>query len=163
MTKDSLSATMEDYLKTIFTLESNKKYVRVRDIALKLNVRFPTVTSMLRNLAERNLVSHEKYEHVELTSEGKRIANEIYNRHTTLRKFLMEILRVDEITAEKDACEMEHAVSPVTLERLIVLMGFLEDCSHQRAEAEKNKEQYFDHIEPRLSCVDKMRSIDELR
>jgi len=83
----TLSSTMEDYLETIFNLEKNKKIVRVKDIAQKMDVKLPTVTSMLNNLVERGLINHEKYEYVELTREGKRIAKDVYRRHVIFFDF----------------------------------------------------------------------------
>ena len=158
MPKVALSATMEDYLKAILTLEMLNKYVRVRDIAQKMNVRVPTVTSMMNTLAARNLVSHEKYEHVELTGEGKRIAREILERHMTLRKFLVEMLRVDEKTAEADACEMEHAVSTHTLARLISFMEIIKNCSRRKG---GNVENTKEHAHDFVDCLEKMKRIKE--
>ena len=63
----ALSSTIEDYLETILNLEKDKKIVRVKGIALKMNVKMPTFTSMLNNLVERGLINHEKHEYVELT------------------------------------------------------------------------------------------------
>ncbi|MEA1970928.1 MAG: metal-dependent transcriptional regulator, partial [Thermodesulfobacteriota bacterium] len=88
----ALSSTIEDYLETILNLEKNKKIVRVKDIAHKMEVKLPTVTSMLNNLVERGLINHEKYEYVELTKEGKRLAKDVYRRHVIFRDFLTGIL-----------------------------------------------------------------------
>ncbi len=119
MPEKELSSTMEDYLETIFNLEKSKKVVRVKDIAKEMEVKLPTVTSMMNTLSQRGLVNHEKYEYVELTAKGKRIAKDVYRRHVILRDFLTDILNIDKETAEEDACKMEHAVSPVTLERVV--------------------------------------------
>lgn len=128
MGKKKLSSTMEDYLEAIFNLEKSKKAVRVRDIAKEMLVKLPTVTSMMGTLAQRGLINHEKYEYVELTKKGRRIAKDVYRRHVILRDFLIDILNIDEETAEEDACKMEHAVSPVTLKRVVKFMEFVENC-----------------------------------
>jgi DtxR family Mn-dependent transcriptional regulator len=128
MGKKKLSSTMEDYLEAIFNLEKSKKAVRVRDIAKEMLVKLPTVTSMMGTLAQRGLINHEKYEYVELTKKGRRIAKDVYRRHVILRDFLIDILNIDKETAEEDACKMEHAVSPVTLERVVKFMEFVENC-----------------------------------
>lgn len=128
MGKKKLSSTMEDYLEAIFNLEKSKKAVRVRDIAKEMLVKLPTVTSMMGTLAQRGLINHEKYEYVELTKKGRRIAKGVYRRHVILRDFLIDILNIDEETAEEDACKMEHAVSPVTLKRVVKFMEFVENC-----------------------------------
>ncbi|MGB9595614.1 MAG: metal-dependent transcriptional regulator [Candidatus Poribacteria bacterium] len=126
-----LTNSMEDYLEAISTLGQKKKYVRVKDIAKEMKVKMPSVTSALKVLAEKNLVHHEKYEYVELTEQGLAIANEIKNRHNLIVKFLTEVLKVDPDIADKDACGIEHSVSPVTVERLIKLVESMETCKNE--------------------------------
>ena len=122
MLNETLSNSMEDYLEAISTLNQKKNYVRVKDIAKEMKVRMPSVTGALKTLTERNLVRHEKYEYVELTEEGTKIAEEIKRRHNLISKFLTHILKIDPEIAEKDACKIEHSVSPITVERLIKLV-----------------------------------------
>ena len=74
------------------------------------------------------MVHYEKYEYVELTIAGKNVGKEMRRRHTILQKFLIEILNVDAATADEDACKMEHALSPETLESLTDFIAFIQDC-----------------------------------
>jgi len=122
MLNETLSNSMEDYLEAISTLKQKKDYVRVKDIAKEMKVRMPSVTGALKALTDRNLVRHEKYEYVELTEDGIKIADEIKRRHDLISKFLTHILKIDPEIAEKDACKIEHSVSPITVERLIKLV-----------------------------------------
>ena len=122
MLNEILSNSMEDYLEAISTLNQKKNYVRVKDIAKEMKVRMPSVTGALKALTDRNLVRHEKYEYVELTEDGIKIADEIKRRHDLISKFLTHILKIDPEIAEKDACKIEHSVSPITVERLIKLV-----------------------------------------
>jgi len=85
--KDSLTATMEDYLKVIYHLSKEKRAVRVKDIAKKLGVKMPSVTSMLRTLGEKGMIDYEKYEYLELNTKGLDIAKEIDRRHHTIKNF----------------------------------------------------------------------------
>lgn len=123
-----LTSVMEDYLEAIFDLDQDKKFVRVRDIAKKMDVKMPSVTSMLKTLNERNLVNYEKYEYVELTEQGADIGREIRQRHEIIRKFLIEILKIDFETADEDACRIEHTLSPLTLDSLSDFMEFIQIC-----------------------------------
>ena len=122
----ALTPTMEDYLETIIALESKKKAVRVKDIAEALEVKMSSVTSAIGKLAEKELVNHEKYGYVELTPTGQKVASDIRRRHETLFRFLSETLNIDSEIAEKDACKMEHGISPTTLERLVKFIQFVE-------------------------------------
>ncbi len=134
MTEKSFSPTVEDYLEVIFNLEKDRKAVRVKDIARGMNVKLPTVTSMLATLIQKEMVRHEKYEYVELTEKGLEVAREVDRRHGILRSFLTGILKVDAGQAEKDACKMEHAISAATLEKLVQFMEFIEICPRGGAE-----------------------------
>lgn len=137
-----LTSVMEDYLETIFNLEIDKKVVRVKDIAGKLKVKMPSVTSMLKTLSERGLVNYEKYEYVLLTDEGTAIGREINRRHGLLFKFLTDVLQVDPAKAADEACRMEHVLSHDTMERLMFLMqATLEcpDCIGKTASLMKNR------------------------
>jgi len=124
----ALTPNMEDYLELIYNLEKEAKVVRVRDIARGMKVKMPSVTSMLNTLGEKQLVNHEKYEYVELTEKGAKVAAEIVHQHEVLFNFLTDILGIDQKIADEDACKMEHAVSPTTLKRLIQFMEFMEFC-----------------------------------
>ncbi|MBU2552355.1 MAG: metal-dependent transcriptional regulator [Proteobacteria bacterium] len=126
--KNILTPVMEDYLEAIYDIGLEKKVVRVRDIAEKMSVRMPTVTSMLKNLSGRELVEYEKYEHVELSARGKKVAKEMHRRHRVLRSFLIDILKIDHRTADDQACKMEHALSSVTLDRFVDFMSFIHEC-----------------------------------
>ena len=84
-TKDTyqkpLTPTMEDYLEAIYNLGNEKRVVRVKDIAKRLEVKMPTVTNMLKSLSKEGLIDYEKYEYLELTDKGVDVGKEIHRRH----------------------------------------------------------------------------------
>jgi DtxR family Mn-dependent transcriptional regulator len=123
-----LTSAMEDYLEAIFDLDKEKRVVRVKDIAKRMNVKMPTVSSMLKTLNDRGLVNYEKYEYVEMTRRGSNVGKEMRRRHGILRKFLTEILKVDALVADDEACKMEHSLSVETLDRLTDFMAFIQAC-----------------------------------
>jgi len=117
-----LSSNMEDYLKAICELEMERGAARVKDIAERLNITMPSVSAALKNLEKHNLVNHPRYDLVGLSPKGKQIAQEIIQRHDVLKEFLSDVLGVDETIAERDACHIEHHVSPETVQRLAQFM-----------------------------------------
>ena len=125
--KKPLTASMEDYLEAIFDLDTKNKVVRVKDIAGRLDVRMPSVTSMLKTLNDRGLVIYEKYETVRLTEQGIDIGREMRRKHDALRRFLTKILKVDLKKADEEACKMEHALSSETMDRLVDFIRFIHD------------------------------------
>ena len=116
--KITLTPALEDYLEVILELGEKESEVRVTDVADKLNVAKPTVTITMNKLKEMGLVVQESYGPIELTRAGKKCAVDVRKRHRILRKFLVEVLGVDYQTAEKDACSMEHILSPVTIKKI---------------------------------------------
>lgn len=127
MTK-TLTPAMEDYLELILKLKEENTVVRVRDIAKGMNVKMPSVTSMLNTLAKKDLIYHEKYEYVDLTAHGLKKAKEAQHKHSILFSFLKNVLKVNPRQADIDACGMEHAVSPATLKKLVDFIDFIEFC-----------------------------------
>ncbi|MBW1714928.1 MAG: metal-dependent transcriptional regulator [Deltaproteobacteria bacterium] len=154
---DKLTPTMEDYLEAIYNLSQEKKVVRVKDIAKRLGVKMPTVTSMLKSLGERGMIDHEKYEYLELTGKGSDIGSEIDQRHQTLKAFLTDILKIDHDQADSDACKMEHAVSPATLESIVEFMAFIENCPRGGNDWLELFNEYRKHGAPRDKCLERMK------
>jgi DtxR family transcriptional regulator, Mn-dependent transcriptional regulator len=123
-----LTSVMEDYLEAIFDLDQEKKSIRVKDIAKRMDVKMPTVSSMLKTLNDRGLVNYEKYEYVELTKNGENVGKEMRRRHEVLLKFLTEILEIEFNIADDEACKVEHTLSSDTLDRLTGFMEFIQTC-----------------------------------
>lgn len=113
-----LSSTHEMYLKVLYRLEVENDMGRVRDMAKGLGVTPSTVSAVLKKLEHAGLVLHDHYGMVKLTPAGMRVAQCVVRRFDTIRAFLMEVLRLDAESAEVDACMMEHAVSPATVNRM---------------------------------------------
>lgn len=124
-----ISHKMEDYLEGIALLKKRRGAARVCDIARLLNVKKPSVTAAVKVLTRDGLAIHERYGYIELTAAGRRIASEVQEKHDTLIQFLTRILSIDRRTAEKDACKMEHAMSPKTMAQLTKFMALVEKGS----------------------------------
>jgi len=120
-----VSHSMAHYLQAVATLERDKGRARVGDIADHLGVSKSGVTSMIRSLQTRGLVTHERYGNVELTSAGRRLASRTESNRRVLSTFLSEILGVPETIASEDACMIEHLVSPEVSVELLRLTSFL--------------------------------------
>jgi len=119
-----LSASLEDYLESIFLVIAERGEARSKDIADRLGVAASSVTNALRGLVKRDLVRHEPYDLIALTEEGERVARDVVHRHEVLTHFFTEVLSVDEKTATACACKMEHIVGDVILERLIAYIEY---------------------------------------
>jgi len=117
-----LGESGEDYLEAVLVLSRQQRQVRVRDIAAMMEVSQPSVVAALAQLERRGLVEHERYGAVGLTAAGAVRADAVRRRHLLLHRFLREVLGVSEAVAERDACRLEHSLSPETTGRLARLV-----------------------------------------
>lgn len=143
----SLSASQEMYLKTIHLLCEEQKVARVKDIASALNVTMSSVNGAIKGLTARALCEHSRYGYVDLTDEGRELAMQVLDRYQVLTRFLHEILGVDRKTADDDACEMEHIVSPQTLDRIGTYLEFIDGCGK---DARSMVDHYHEFLKDRL-------------
>ena len=123
-----LSDHQEMYLKAVCVLSKEHTVARVKDIAKYLGVTKPSVSSALKNLAEKGLVVYDPYSFATLTAKGEALAEELLNKYDTLADFMTEILHVPEELANENACRMEHAVDDFVMERLVQFLKFFKAC-----------------------------------
>jgi len=112
-----LTQALEMYVKTIHELEEEFGAAAPSDIAEKLVVKAPSVTSALQKLDSLGMAKYHRYQHVNLTKKGRDIAKMLDHRHRTLRDFLL-FIGVEEETALSDACAIEHVVHRETIDKL---------------------------------------------
>ena len=146
------TASMEDYLEAIAKLGEGSKVVKVKQLSQMLGVKMPSVTSALKKLSERELVEHEKYGHIKLTSEGNEVARDVICRHEALTRFFARALGIDKETAEEDACKIEHVISALSVERLSKFVEFIEACPLGEANLPSRYEYYLEHGELPQDC-----------
>ncbi len=109
----SLHESGEMYLETIFVLTREKPLVRAIDVGEHMGFSKPSVSRAIGLLKKDGYVTVAENGGLELTEEGREVAEKIYLRHTMLTQFLTAI-GVDQNTAAEDACKIEHAISDTT-------------------------------------------------
>ena len=100
----------ENYLETILILHNRLGMVRSIDIATELGFSKPSVSVFMKNLRENGYILVDKDGYITLTDTGRAIADKIYERHQMIAEILMA-LGVDEETAYRDSCKIEHDIS----------------------------------------------------
>jgi Mn-dependent DtxR family transcriptional regulator len=115
---------VEDYLEVIYGLIQMKGYAGATDIAERLDVKTPSVTSMLQRLDGMGLIVYERYRGLKLTDKGEAMARFIQQKHITIIRFL-QILGVGEKNAKLDAEGIEHHVHKDTLNRMERFVDFV--------------------------------------
>lgn len=107
----------EMYLETIYVLSQSSSTVRAIDIGDQMGYSKPSVSRALRLLRDEGLVIKDPDGYIKLTKAGETHAKRIYERHTVLTQVLID-LGVDEETAAKDACRIEHYISDKTFDAI---------------------------------------------
>lgn len=90
--------------------------MRSVDIAEHLGVSRPSVSRAVSLLRRGGFLEVEGA-YLRLTEAGREIAEGIYEKHCYFKARLMEV-GVDEATADKEACLIEHAVSDESFDKL---------------------------------------------
>lgn len=107
----------EDYLECILKLSKERPVVRSIDIANEMNYSKPSISVAMKNLRLNGYILMDDSGFITLTDSGKKIAEDIYDRHQVLLKWLV-FIGVDEKIAATDACKIEHNLSPETFTAL---------------------------------------------
>ena len=112
-----IQESAENYLETILVLKNKNGAVRSIDIANELGFSKPSVSVAMKNLRENGYIEVDSSGYITLLDSGRKIAEKIYERHTTLSKWLVS-LGVDAKTAAEDACRIEHIISSESFEAI---------------------------------------------
>lgn len=132
--KDHLSASLEDYIETIYHIIQDKLVARSKEIAASMDVSRASVTEALRALSKKGLINYAPYEAITLTPIGKEVAEDVIFRHDSLKKFFVEVLAINEEIAEEAACRVEHAAPPEVIARMVSFTKFMKVCPRAGSE-----------------------------
>ncbi|MDQ3110996.1 MAG: metal-dependent transcriptional regulator [Bacteroidota bacterium] len=115
----------ENYLKAIWKIvEQSGESVSTNAIAASVNTKAASVTDMLKKLADKKLISYERYKGVTLTAKGKRVAVEVVRKHRLWEVFLVDQLKFKWDEVHDIAEQLEHIQSNALTERLDKFLGF---------------------------------------
>jgi DtxR family transcriptional regulator, Mn-dependent transcriptional regulator len=119
------SSAVEDYAKAIYALQrrAGGDAVSTNDIAGRLGVTAASASSMVKKLADQELVEHAPYRGVRLTQEGERVALEVLRHHRLLELYLSEHLDVPWDRVHDEAEALEHVLSEDLEARIAEKLG----------------------------------------
>src|SRR5437868_3884125 len=120
-----ITASVEDYLKVIFELEthSDAGVAGTNEIAAALAIAAPSVSGMIRRMAEHGLITHERYRGVHLTEQGRRAALRTIRRHRVIEAYLATALGYPWDRVHAEAERLEHAASDELIDRMASAIG----------------------------------------
>lgn len=112
-----IQESAENYLETILILQQRNGIARSVDVANELNFSRASVSRAMSLLKNSGYIEVGNINQIILTEKGKEIAEKVYEKHCTLKEFLIHI-GVSEEVASEDACKMEHVISDETFKCL---------------------------------------------
>ncbi len=116
--------SIEDYLKAIYDIQKEMGKVSTNSLSEKLNVAPASVTSMIKKLSLKKLLTHKRYQGVKLTKAGQKIALEIIRHHRLIELYLQEALGVPWDLVHDEAEKWEHVISEDLEERIDKKLGY---------------------------------------
>ena len=121
---EDLSPSAEDYLEMIYRLAKDSGYTRAGDLAQALNVQPPSVTSMVKKLAEMHFIKYEKYGVITLEPSGKIRGKALLLRHNLVEEFLRFLDIKDGLLDETE--KIEHTLNEEILCGIQDLLDFFQ-------------------------------------
>ncbi|MBI3578966.1 MAG: metal-dependent transcriptional regulator [Ignavibacteriales bacterium] len=118
------SEQVENYLKNIYKLQSAEGKVTTSSLSERLQISAPSVTEMIKKLAEEGSVTYTPYKGVELTDAGRKRALRIIRRHRLWELFLVEVLKFPWDEIDEEAERLEHITSEKLEQRLDEALGY---------------------------------------
>jgi len=125
-----ITISKENYLKAIAEAESEDEVVIAATLARWLKVSAPAVTMALRRLKRDKLIVVGSEGVIELTEEGREIAQRLIRRHHLIERMLTEVFGMDWFMVHDEAEQLEHAVSAEFERRLVEKLGESKECPH---------------------------------
>jgi len=117
------TSAKEDYLKAIFALGTEGRRVHTTELADHLGVRKPSVTAMVKRLAEAGWVDHSPRRGARLTAKGRLATMQVVRRHRLLETFLVEVLDLDWSEVHAEAEVLEHHLSERMVDAIDRVLG----------------------------------------
>ncbi len=123
---ERVSLALESYLEAIADIQNEQGAVSPSVLAEKMGCKRSSVTSALQRLAENGLINYHTYRPVTLSPKGKEVIESLNRYHKILANFFENVLGLDEEFSQKEACRLEHQISPQTIERISEYVEFLD-------------------------------------
>ena len=129
-TSDLPSATVEEYLETIYNMVMEGEVVIGARLAQKFGVAPPTVTEMLKRLVRSGYIEMDNKRQVTLTEAGNEIAESVLRRHRLTERFLVDILGMQWHEVHEEAERLEHSISGAVEANVIARLKDPTTCPH---------------------------------
>jgi DtxR family transcriptional regulator, Mn-dependent transcriptional regulator len=125
-----LTATVQEYLEAIYSMQDEGKTVIGVRLAERMRVAPSPLTATLQRMAAANLIVFSPHKEVLFTRRGLDIARIMIRRHRLIERFLTDIMGLEWHEAHEEACRIEHGFSPRMEDRVVALLEDPTRCPH---------------------------------
>ncbi|MDO8493979.1 MAG: metal-dependent transcriptional regulator [Deltaproteobacteria bacterium] len=122
---NELTHSSAHYLMAVYELLNEQGYARSADIAKHLGIARSSASMSIHLLIDKGYLKEDKNKFIQLTPNGKQLAEEIIGKKVVLKRFLQDILKVKPHQAEIDTCKIEHLISSETGASLLAFLRFM--------------------------------------
>ena len=124
------SQVIEEYLLTLYQSQKSGELIKAVNLAERIGVSPPTVHATLLRMKRDGLMELGESKELEFTPAGLKEAENIAYRHNLAEYFLCNTLGVPWHEVHKHAHQLEHAMTPLVVEKLAEFLGEPEFCPH---------------------------------
>src|SRR5690348_7232733 len=128
--EEPLSATVEEYLESIYNMSAEDEVVIGARLAEKFRVSAPTVTEMLKRLVRDGYIVMDAKRLVTLTEAGYAAAEAVLRRHRLTERFLADMLGLQWHEVHEEAHRLEHFISGAVEARVVASLNHPTTCPH---------------------------------
>ena len=118
------SLTEENYLKAIFHLLHSENQVTVNELSKFLQIKMPSVNSMMKKFADKNWVIYETYKPIKVTELGRKEAAIVVRKHRLTEMFLVEKMGFGWENVHEIAEQLEHVHSEDFFDKMDEILNF---------------------------------------
>jgi len=126
----NLTATIEDYLQAIYSLEGEGETVRSARLARRMRVTPPTAWATVRRMVRDGLLELDDKKVIRLKPKGHKLAEDITRRHRLAERFLVDVMGLGWAEAHEEAHVFEHAITPRLEAKIMSMAGNPQTCPH---------------------------------
>lgn len=127
---ERLSDTIEDYLQSIYSLETEGERTISARLARWMRVTPPTAWATVQRMHRDGMVEIDEKKTIHLTAKGRQLAESVARRHRLSERFLNDVLGLGWAEAHQEAHQFEHGVTPVIEARMVEILHNPQTCPH---------------------------------
>jgi len=147
-----ITASLENYLCAIYSIEKENKVARVKDISNYLSIGAPSVSEAMKVLEKKEYINYEPYGLITLTKKGEKLVVEKTKRNQIISNFLKDVLLVDDEAVAENAKKIEYGMSEDVLEKFVRFLTFMQTCSCKEPKWIKSFKYYAQNGEMQDKC-----------